>query len=67
MFVTISLYDGVKWGTLEHEHEHMDSWNKHGDDCDLRMQIYWFVVINVLGGLRPGSDHRQDMDNPEVE
>ena len=49
MLVTISLYDGVKCGTLECEH--MDSWNKCGDECDLRMQMYWFVAIDVLGGV----------------
>jgi hypothetical protein len=43
MLATISLYDGVKCGTLECEH--MDSWNKYGDECDLRMQIYWFVAL----------------------
>jgi hypothetical protein len=43
MLGTISLYDGVKCGTLECEH--MDSWNKYGDECDLRMQIYWFVTL----------------------
>jgi hypothetical protein len=48
MLVTISLYDGVKWGTPEHEY--MDSWNKYRDECDLRMQIYWFVALDVLGG-----------------
>jgi hypothetical protein len=37
MFVTISLYDGVKCGTLECGH--MDFWNKYDDECDLRMQI----------------------------
>jgi len=47
MFVTISLYDDVKYGTLECGH--MDSWNKYDDECDLRMQIYWFG-IHVLGG-----------------
>ena len=29
----------------------MDSWNKYGDECDLRMQMYWFVAIDVLGGV----------------
>jgi len=28
----------------------MDSWNKYGDECDLRMQMYWFIAIDVLGG-----------------
>jgi hypothetical protein len=23
----------------------MDSWNKYSDECDLRMQIYWFVAL----------------------
>jgi len=49
MLVTISLYDGVKCGTFEHEH--MDTWSKYGDECDLRMQIYWFVAIDILGGV----------------
>jgi hypothetical protein len=49
MLVTISLYDGVKYGTLECEH--MDSWNKYGDEYDLKMQMYWFVAIDVLGGV----------------
>jgi hypothetical protein len=49
MFVTISLYDGIKRGTLECEH--MDSWNKYSDECGLRMQMYWFVAIDVLGGV----------------
>jgi hypothetical protein len=47
--VTISLYDGVKCGTLECEN--MNSWNKFGDEYDLRMQMYWFVTIDVLGGV----------------
>jgi hypothetical protein len=29
----------------------MDSWNKYGDECDLKMQMHWFVVIDVLGGV----------------
>jgi hypothetical protein len=29
----------------------MNSWNKYGDERDLRMQIYWFVAIDVLGGV----------------
>jgi hypothetical protein len=49
MLVTISLYVGVKCETLECEH--MDSWNKYGDECDLRMQMYWLVAMNVLGGV----------------
>jgi len=48
MLVTISLYDGVNFGTLECEH--MNSWNKYGDECDSKIQIYWFVTIDVLGG-----------------
>ena len=43
------MYDGVKYGTLECKH--MNSWNKYGDECDLRMQMYWFVAIDVLGGV----------------
>jgi hypothetical protein len=43
MLKTISLYDGVIYETFECEH--MDSWNKYGDECDLRMQIYWIVVL----------------------
>ena len=49
MLVIISLYDDVKFETLECEH--MDSWNKYGDECDLKMQMYWFVAIDVLGGV----------------
>jgi hypothetical protein len=49
MLVTISLYDGVKCGTLKGEH--MDSWNKYGDECDLKMLMYRFVAIDVLGGV----------------
>jgi hypothetical protein len=45
MLVIISLYDGVKRGTLECEH--MDSWNKYGDECYLKMQMFWFVAIDV--------------------
>jgi hypothetical protein len=48
----------------------MDSLNKYGDKCDLKMQMYWFVTIDVLGSvarIRPGSDHHQDEDNPQVE
>jgi hypothetical protein len=48
MFVTISLYDGVKCGTLECEH--MNSWNKYSDECDSKIQMYWFMTIDVLGG-----------------
>jgi hypothetical protein len=48
MLVTILLYDGVKCGTLEREH--MNSWNKYGDECDSKTQMYWFVIIDVLGG-----------------
>jgi hypothetical protein len=54
------LYDGVKCGTLEREH--MDSWNKYNDECDLKMQIYWFVALDVLGGavgIRPSSGQGQ--------
>ena len=38
--------------------KHMDSWNKYGDECYLRMQMYLFVAIDVLGGvarIRPSS------------
>jgi hypothetical protein len=49
MLVTISLYDGVKCGTLECSH--MGSWNKYGDECDSKIQMYWFVTIDVLGGV----------------
>jgi len=45
MLVIISLYDSVKRGTLECEH--MDSWNKYGDECYLKMQMFWFVAIDV--------------------
>jgi hypothetical protein len=60
MLVTISLYDSIKCGTLECAH--MDSWNKYGDECDLRMQMYWCVVVDVLGGaagIRPSSGQGQ--------
>jgi len=56
MLATISLYDGVKCGTLEYEH--MNSWNKYGDECDSKIQMYWFVTIDVLGGavrIKPSS------------
>ena len=59
MLVTISLYDCVKCGTLECGH--LDSWNKYVDECDLRMQIYWFG-IDVLGGaaeIGPSSGRGQ--------
>jgi len=49
MLVTISLYDGVKCAMLECVH--MDSWNKYGDESDLKMQMYWFVTVDVLGGV----------------
>jgi hypothetical protein len=29
----------------------MNSWNKYGDECDLRMQMYWFVAIDALGDV----------------
>jgi len=48
MLVTISLYDCVKYGAFECEH--MDSWNRYGDECDFRMQMCWFVTIDVLSG-----------------
>jgi hypothetical protein len=48
ILVTISLYDVIKCETLEREH--VDSWNKHGDECDSKIQMYWFVTIDVLGG-----------------
>jgi len=54
------LYDGVKCGTLECEH--MDSWNKYGDECDLRMQMYLCVVVDVSGviiGIGPSSRQGQ--------
>lgn len=37
-------------GTLECEH--VDSWNMYGDEsCDFKMQMCWFVTIDVLGGV----------------
>jgi hypothetical protein len=60
MLVKISLYDGVKYGTLEREH--MNSWKKYGDDCDSKIQMYWFVTIDVLGGavgIGPSSGQGQ--------
>jgi hypothetical protein len=63
MLVTISWYDG-ECGTLECEH--MNSWNKCGDECDSKIQMYWFVTIDVLGGavgIRPSSRQEQ----PKVE
>jgi hypothetical protein len=38
----------VKCGTLECEH--MNSWNKYSDKCDSKIQMYWFMTIDVLGG-----------------
>jgi len=38
------------------------SWNKYGDECYLKMQMYWFVVIDVLGGvvrIRPSPGQGQ--------
>ena len=59
MLVTISWYDGVKCGTLECEH--MNSWNKYGDKCDSKIQMYWFVTIDVLGGvIGIGPSSRQE-------
>jgi len=49
MLVIISLYNGVKCGILECEH--INSWNKYGDKCDLRMPMYWLVAMDVLGGV----------------
>jgi hypothetical protein len=60
MLVTISWSDGVKCGTLECEH--MNSWNKCGDECDSKIQMYWFMTIDVLGGavgIGPSSRHEQ--------
>jgi len=60
MHVTILLYDGVKCGTLECEH--MNSWNKYGDEDDSKIQIYWFVTIDVLAGaveIRPSLGQGQ--------
>jgi hypothetical protein len=48
MLVIISWYDSVKCETLECEH--MNSWNKYGDECDSKIQMYWFVTIYILGG-----------------
>jgi len=64
ILVTISLYDVIKCGTLEHEH--VNSWNKNGDECDSKIQMYWFVTIDVLGGA-VGIGPFQDKDNPQVE
>jgi hypothetical protein len=59
MLVTISWYDGVKYGTLECEH--MNSWNKFGDECDSKIQMYWFVTIDVVGGaVGIGPSSRQE-------
>jgi len=60
MLVTISLYDGVKCGTLECEH--MNSWIKYGDECDLKIQMYCFVTIDILSGtveIGPSSGQGQ--------
>jgi hypothetical protein len=60
MILTNLLCDGVKCGTLECEH--MDSWNKYGVECDLRKQMYWCVVVDVLGGaagIGPSSGQGQ--------
>jgi hypothetical protein len=40
--------DCVKYGTFACEH--MDSWNRYGDECDFRMRMCWFVTIDMLGG-----------------
>jgi len=45
----IALCDDVICGTLECEY--VDSWNMYGDEsCDFRIQIFWFMTIDVLGG-----------------
>jgi len=42
------MYDCVKCGTFAYEH--MDSWNRYGDECEFKMQMCWFVTIDVLSG-----------------
>jgi hypothetical protein len=45
----IALCDCVICGTLECEH--VDSWNMYGDESrDFKMQMSWFVTIDVLDG-----------------
>jgi hypothetical protein len=29
----------------------MNSWNKGGDEGDSKIQMYWFMTIDVLGGM----------------
>jgi len=59
MLVTISWYNGVKYGILECDH--MNSWNKCGDECDSKIQMYWFMTIDVLGGaVGIGPSSRQE-------
>jgi len=65
MPITISLYDGVKCETFKcgtFKCEYMNSWNKYGDECDSKIQIYSFVTIDVLSGvvrIRPSSRQGQ--------
>jgi hypothetical protein len=40
----------------------MNPWNKYGDECDSKIQMYWFVTIDVLGGevgIEPSSGQGQ--------
>jgi hypothetical protein len=49
------------------EHEHVYAWDMYSDElCDYWIQTYWFIAIDVLGGvsgIRPSS--RQG--HPRVE
>jgi len=63
MLVTISWYDDVKCGTLECEH--MNSLNMCGDEYDSKIFMYWFMTIDVLGGvvgIGPSSRPEQPAD-----
>ena len=51
----IALYDCNIW-TLECEH--VCSWNWYDYElCDYRMQMYWFVTIDMLGGATKDRIH----------
>ena len=56
--LTILGYEGVKCGT--NVYEHMNSWNECSDRCSSKMQVYWFMTIDVVGGtVGIGSSSRQ--------
>ena len=35
---------------MEHLNVLYDFWNAYGDECDSKIQMYWFVTIDDLGG-----------------